>query len=113
MLEFEHPLIGCVIRNRYYKFDILKATKECINNIPAVGLSKQVVDCENSSGRTIDKFNAFSLMPMAASCVQAPLIDECYAILECKVFDEKMIAKYYLFILEVELLDLIHSKYQL
>ena len=37
----------------------------------------------------------------AASCVKAPLIDECYANLECKVVDGKMVAKYNLFILEV------------
>jgi flavin reductase (DIM6/NTAB) family NADH-FMN oxidoreductase RutF len=27
-----------------------------------------------------------------ASCVKAPLIGECYANLECKVVDEKMVA---------------------
>jgi len=101
MLEFEPPLVGCVISNRNYSFDILKATKECVINIPTVELAKQVVGCGNCSGQKVDKFKKFGLTPVTASCVKAPLIDECYANLECKVVDGKMIAKYNLFILEV------------
>lgn len=101
MLEFEPPLVGCVISNRNYSFDILKASKECVINIPTAALAKKVVGCGNSSGRKVDKFKKFSLTPVAASCIQAPLIDECYANLECKVADTKMVAKYNFFILEV------------
>ena len=101
MLEFEPPQIGCVISNRNYSFEILKSTKECVINIPSLELVKQVVGCGNCSGQKVDKFKKFGLTPVAASCVQAPLIDECYANLECKVVDGKMIAKYNLFILEV------------
>lgn len=101
MLEFEPPLVGCVISTGNFSFDILKATRECVINIPTVELAKQVVDCGNSSGRTVDKFKVFGLTPVAASCVEAALIDECYANLECKVVDQQMVAKYNFFILEV------------
>lgn len=101
MIDFEPPIVGCVISNRNYTFDILKATKECVINIPTVELAEKAVACGNTSGRKVDKFQAFSLTPTAASCVKAPLISECYANLECKVVDGKMVAKYNLFILEV------------
>ena len=101
MLEFEPPLVACVISDRNYSFDLLKASQECVINIPTVALSKAVVDCGNTSGRTVDKFKAFGLTAVAAACVAAPLIDECYANLECRVVDEAMVAKYNLFILEV------------
>ena len=101
MLEFEPPLVGCVINNGSYTFDILKETKECVINIPTVELSKKVVDCENTTGRTVNKFTEFSLTPVASSCIAAPLIEECYANLECRVVDDKMVAKYNFFILEV------------
>src|SRR5450759_2553299 len=101
MLEFEPPLVGCVISNRNYSFDILNASKECVINIPTVELAKKVVGCGNCSGRKVDKFKKFSLTPGTASYVQAPLIDECYANLECKVVDGKMVSKYNLFVLEV------------
>jgi flavin reductase (DIM6/NTAB) family NADH-FMN oxidoreductase RutF len=101
MMEFEPPIVGCVISNRNYTFNILKATKECVINIPTLELAQKVVGCGNSSGRKIDKFKVFGLTQVAASCVKAPLIGECYANLECKVVDKKMVAKYNFFILEV------------
>jgi flavin reductase (DIM6/NTAB) family NADH-FMN oxidoreductase RutF len=101
MMEFEPPIVGCIISNRNYTFNILKATKECVINIPTLELAEKVVGCGNSSGRKIDKFKVFGLTQATASCVKAPLIEECYANLECKVVDGKMVAKYNLFILQV------------
>jgi len=101
MMDFEPPIVGCVISNRNYTFDILKTTKECVINIPTVELSEKVVGCGNTSGSKLDKFKAFRLTPVAASCVKPPLIDECYANLECKVVDARMTAPYCFFILEV------------
>ena len=101
MMEFEPPLVGCVISNRNHTFDILEATGECAINIPTVELAEKVVGCGNTSGRTVDKFEAFGLTPVAASCIKAPLVAECYANLECKVADGEMVAKYNFFILEV------------
>ena len=101
MIEFEPPLVGCVISNRNTSFDILKATGECVINIPTVELAEKVVGCGNTSGRNTDKFKEFDLTPVTASCVKAPLIDECFASLECKVVDGKMVTQYNFFILEV------------
>jgi flavin reductase (DIM6/NTAB) family NADH-FMN oxidoreductase RutF len=101
MVDFEPPLLACVISNGDYTFDIIKKTKECVINIPTVELAKEVVGCGNTTGRNIDKFKKFGLTLVAASCVRAPLIDECYANLECKVIDTKMVPKYGIFIVEV------------
>jgi flavin reductase (DIM6/NTAB) family NADH-FMN oxidoreductase RutF len=101
MMEFEPPLIGCVISNRNYTFNILKTTKECVINIPTLDLVEKVVGCGNTSGRKIDKFEVFGLTQVSAECVKAPLISECYANLECRVVDDKMVAEYNFFILEV------------
>jgi flavin reductase (DIM6/NTAB) family NADH-FMN oxidoreductase RutF len=101
MLEFEPPMVACVISNRNFSFNLLKAAKECVINIPTVELAAKVVACGNSSGGSIDKFKTFRLTPAAASLVKAPLIAECYANLECKVVDTRAVNKYCLFILEV------------
>src|SRR4030065_1344450 len=50
MMEFEPPLIGCVISGRNASFDTLKATKECVINIPTLDLAKQGGGSGNSSG---------------------------------------------------------------
>src|SRR5574340_676694 len=101
MIDFEPPLVGCVVSNRDYIYDILRKTKECVINIPTVELAKQVTGCGNTSGRNIDKFRKFGLTPSTASQVSAPLIDECFANLECKVVDTEMVNKYNIFILKV------------
>jgi flavin reductase (DIM6/NTAB) family NADH-FMN oxidoreductase RutF len=101
MMEFEPPLVGCVVSNRNFTFNILKSTKECVINIPTVELAVKVVGCGNTSGRDLDKFQTFHLTPAPASEVQAPLVEECYANLECRVVDSKMVAKYNFFVLEV------------
>jgi flavin reductase (DIM6/NTAB) family NADH-FMN oxidoreductase RutF len=101
MMEFEPPLVGCVISNRNYSFDILKTTKECVINIPTAEIAEKVVGCGNTHGANTDKFKKFHLTPKPAAKVGAPLIEECYANLECRVVDTKMVAKYCFFILEV------------
>ncbi len=101
MIDFEPPILACVISSRNHTFDILKKTKECVINIPTVDLAKKVVACGNASGRNIDKFKKFGLTPSEAVCVHAPLIDECYANLECRVIDTKLAIKYNMFIIEV------------
>lgn len=101
MIEFEPPIFACIISDENFTFDILKQTKECVINIPTVELAAKAVKVGNVSGAKFDKFKKFRLAQEAASQVQAPLLTECYANLECKVIDTKMTAKYCMFIMEV------------
>lgn len=101
MMEFEPPLIGCVLSGRNYSFNLLKSSRECVFNIPTVELAEKVVAVGNSTGSKLDKFAAFGLTPKPGSLVKPPLIDECYASLECRIFDGKLINKYNFFILQV------------
>ena len=101
MMEFVPPLVGCVISNQNYTFEVLRATGECVINVPTVELAKKLVACGNASGQQTDKFKTFDLTPVAAAVVKAPLIAECYASLECKVVDRRLVDPYNFFILEV------------
>jgi flavin reductase (DIM6/NTAB) family NADH-FMN oxidoreductase RutF len=101
MMEFVPPLVGCVISGRNHSFDALTKSRECVLNIPSVELAKQVVGIGNCSGSKVDKFKKFNLTPLPASQVAAPLIAECFANLECKVVDTRMVNKYNFFVLEV------------
>lgn len=101
MIDFEPPILGCVVSNRDYTFGILKKSKQCVLSIPTVDLAPIVVKVGNCSGKIVDKFEKFNLTPVESSRVNAPLIAECYANLECKVVDTKMVNKYNIFILEV------------
>jgi len=101
MMEFEPPLVGCVVSGCDFSFAALNATRQCVLNIPTIELASKVVGCGNTSGRKVDKFHAFGLTPMPAALVDAPLIAECYANLECRVADVRLVKRYNFFVLEV------------
>ena len=101
MMEFTPPLIGCVVSNGDYSFNALRAAKECVIAIPGVELAETVVGIGNCSGRDVDKFERFGLTAKPAREVKAPLIAECFANLECKVVDTRLVNRYCFFVLEV------------
>jgi flavin reductase (DIM6/NTAB) family NADH-FMN oxidoreductase RutF len=101
MVEFEPPLVACVVSNRNHSFAALRATKECVIAIPALELAPKVLEVGNCSGRTVDKFERFGLTPVPAEFVAPPLVAECFANLECRVADGRFVNKYCIFVLEV------------
>jgi len=101
MVEFEPPLVACVVSSADYSFAALKSTRECVIAIPPLELAPVVVQVGNTSGRDLDKFDAFGLTPIPAERVAPPLVAECFANLECKVIDTRLVNKYNIFVLEV------------
>jgi len=101
MVEFERPLVACVVSSANHSFAALRASGECVIAIPARRLASAVVKIGNSSGRDIDKFAALGLTALPAKQVGAPLVAECFANLECRVVDTSWVKKYDLFLLEV------------
>src|SRR5271157_4783881 len=79
MVEFEPPLIACVVSNANHSFAALRATKECVIALPALEMAPKVVGIGNCSGRDVDKFKRFALTPMPAKRVAPPLVAECFA----------------------------------
>jgi len=101
MMEFEPPLVGCVVSDANYSFAALRATRECVIAVPAASLASKVVAVGNCSGRDLDKFAAFGLTAREAKRVTAPLVADCFANLECRLADTSLVGKYDLFVLEV------------
>ncbi len=101
MVEFEPPLVACIVSAANHSFVALRAKREGVTAVPARELAPKVVKVGNSSGRDVDKFDAFNLTPLPAQTVAPPLVGECFANLECKVTDTRLTKKYNLFILEV------------
>ena len=101
MVEFEPPLVACVVSDAGYSFAALRATRECVIAVPALALAPKVVKVGNCSGRDTEKFAHFGLTALPATRVAPPLIAECFANLECRVADARLVTKYNLFVLEV------------
>jgi flavin reductase (DIM6/NTAB) family NADH-FMN oxidoreductase RutF len=101
VMEFSPSLIGCVIAESNVSFEMIRKSRECVINVPTADLVDQVVGVGNCSGDEVDKFERFGFTSVAASEVAAPLLRECYANLECRMADARLVKKYNFFILEV------------
>lgn len=82
-----------------YSFGTLMRTKECCICIPPASMAKTVVGIGMVSGENTDKFEKFKLSAVKGKFVNAPMIGECMACLECRVVD--YIEKYGFIILKV------------
>jgi flavin reductase (DIM6/NTAB) family NADH-FMN oxidoreductase RutF len=101
VVEFTPSLVACVIAGGNHSFDLIRASRECVINLPTTDLTDTVVRIGNTSGADIDKFAAFGLTAQAAHKVKAPLVGECHAHFECRLYDDTLVKKYNLFIFEV------------
>jgi flavin reductase (DIM6/NTAB) family NADH-FMN oxidoreductase RutF len=81
-----------------YSYKALIKNRECVIAIPTVDLAKKVVQIGSCSGAEVNKFEKFKLTPLEAQCVKAPLIQECYANIECRIADH--VKKHNIFILD-------------
>jgi flavin reductase (DIM6/NTAB) family NADH-FMN oxidoreductase RutF len=70
-----------------HSFRALRKTRQCVIAIPTVDMLDEVVGIGTCSGADTDKFARFGLTPVPAKKVEAPLIRECLANIECRVVD--------------------------
>lgn len=106
MLDFEPALVGCYIWDANHSFALIRASKECVINVPTADMVDTVIGIGNMHGDELDegngdKFERFGLSAVRASKVTAPLIAECFANFECKLVDTSQVRRRGLFIFEV------------
>lgn len=101
VMEFEPSLVGCYIWDRNHTQRLVLGSEECVINVPTVELLDTAIRIGNCTGAEIDKFSEFGLTAQPAAKVQAPLIGECYANFECRLYDASLVRKRNFFIWEV------------
>ena len=100
MMGFTPALFACDIWDANHSFEMIRRSRECVINLPTTDLAEEAVGIGNCSGAKTDKFRKFGLTALPAERVGAPLIQECYANFECRLYDGRQIAKHGLFIWE-------------
>ena len=101
VMEFSPSLVGCVISSANHSYKLIRASGECVINLPTTALAEQVLGVGSTSGADVDKFARFGLTPEPAELVGAPAISECHAQFECRLHDDSLVDKYDFFIWEV------------
>lgn len=97
-LDFKQKIAICT-GSWNLSFDTMMKTKECVVAIPPASMAETVIKIGDVSGKDVDKFEKFPITKAKAEKINAPLINECVANLECKVID--YIEKHNLVILKV------------
>lgn len=99
MVQHDPPLIAFVLGPWDFSYQALVESEECVIAVPGVDLMEKAVDIGNCSGADMDKFNAFHLDRLPAENVEAPLIRQCLANIECKVVNTQLSKEYNLFVI--------------
>lgn len=101
MMGFEPALFACYLWRGNHTYGLVRRSRECVINLPGSHLLDAVVGIGNCSGAQVDKFERFGLTAGRASQVGAPLIRECHANFECRLYEQRQTDAYHLFIWEV------------
>jgi flavin reductase (DIM6/NTAB) family NADH-FMN oxidoreductase RutF len=80
------PMVAVSISPRRHSHALIEESKEFAVNIPTMDIIDETHFCGTVSGRTRDKFEEAKLTPVPAKKIKAPLIGECIANLECKLY---------------------------
>lgn len=101
VLEFSPSLVGLMISAGNHSFLMIRDSGECVINLPTTALTDTVVRIGNASGASLDKFAEFGLTREPANEVAAPLIAECHAAFECRLYEDALVDRLNFFVFEV------------
>ncbi len=80
---------------------LIAGSGEVVLAWPGEDLAEATLLCGTRSGRDLDKFKAAKLTARPGECVQAPLVAECVANLECRIDGQMTSGDHTLFVCEV------------
>ena len=95
------PLYGISVAPSRYSHDIIKKSKEFTINFALYNLVEKVNFCGTHSGRNTDKIKETKLTLTSGQKIKTPLIEECFAHLECKLYDTLTLGDHTFFVGEV------------
>lgn len=97
-LSLDPVLIGVAINPTRLTHEFIMKTDVFAVNIPNIDLLSAVHFCGMKSGQEGDKFAAAKLTPVEAGEIEAPLVQECVAHIECGMHDRMTIGDHDLFV---------------
>ena len=101
-LDFDPPKLLLVLDRNTWSRELLDASGTFVINLPSRRQAAFTLQVGNSSGRDLDKFVHHGITPARAKVVEAPIVPDCLAYLECRVIDEPGVQQRHdLFVAEV------------
>lgn len=101
-LSARPPLVGVAIHPARFTHDLVRRSGQFALNVPGRPLAEAVARLGSVSGHDVDdKLALVGLTPADPKQIDAPLIEECLAWLECAVVDAFEVGDHTLFVGEV------------
>jgi flavin reductase (DIM6/NTAB) family NADH-FMN oxidoreductase RutF len=100
-ISIKPPFYGVSIAPGRYSHDLIKNNKEFVVNFVPYDLVDKAHFCGKHSGRKTDKITETNLSLKPAKKIMVPIIEECYAHLECKKVQNYTIGDHTFFVGEV------------
>ncbi|MCX5977844.1 MAG: flavin reductase family protein [Coprothermobacterota bacterium] len=100
-LSGEPPLVALSMKRTRFAYELLKASSQFALNLPTIAEAKKVWACGVTSGRTRDKFALTGFTRLEAGRINAPLVAESAAILECQLSDDRPYGDHQLLVGEI------------
>ena len=97
-LGFDPTLVGVAVHPGRLSHEFVTQSEVFALNVPTSDLMAAVHACGVISGRSGDKFAATGLTPTEALAVEAPLVAECVAHVECGLVDRRAWGDHDLFV---------------
>jgi flavin reductase (DIM6/NTAB) family NADH-FMN oxidoreductase RutF len=94
-------MVSISIRKERYSYEVIKASREFVINVPDRKILWVTDYCGVTSGRDIDKFQETGLTKTMGTVVKAPLVNESPLNLECRVTQIIPLGSHDLFLAEV------------
>jgi len=95
------PLYGISIAPSRYSHDLIKKSKEFVINFAPYSLVEKVNFCGTHTGKKTDKIDETKLTLTPGGKIKTPLVEECFAHFECKLYDTLTLGDHTFFIGEV------------
>lgn len=95
------PLVAVAIAKKHLTAEYIRAGGAFTVNVPGVSLLPKVHYCGTVSGREADKFAGSGLTAVPGQKVAAPLIAECLAGIECRLWNTYDGGDHYIFVGEI------------
>ena len=97
-VSVDPPLLAMSIRPQRYSYDRTVRSGDFAVNVMAYRYAAAVLLCGRRSGRDLDKWAATGLTPIPARVVQAPLVAEAAAHVECRLVEQIPMGDHTLFV---------------
>ena len=95
------PLYGISVAPSRYSHGLIEQSGEFVVNFASYDLVDKVAFCGKHSGRNIDKIKELGLSILDSQVLDTPILKDCFAHLECRLFEKRVIGDHSFFIGEI------------